>query len=116
MKHILLRVIVLVFVVSAMLTSCSSGLSESKARDVIYQDRQAWANGLMGSPTVSINVFYMGECELERNEKAMTGAEARWFVRYDIQVPRYPGFSGERTMVIDRVGGQWVPSNSRSCN
>ena len=116
MKRNILVVGIFFVVISAVLTSCSSGLSESKAKDVIYQDRQAWANGLMGSPTVSINVLYMGECELERNEKAMTGAEARWFVRYDIQVPRYPGFSGERSMVIDRVGGQWVPSNSRSCN
>lgn len=108
-----------------LLTSCGSKLSQSDAMNILNARWQPEGQAPMipGGPLIlQIDILYMGECELSRNQMAETGADARWIVRYYLHATNQRGqtvmMDGERTSVIERINGQLIlaPYYRTSCN
>ena len=123
MKLRTLGAIALGFVLSMLLSSCSSNLSESKASDILYAHWLAVVNDSYATHGVQVTVLSLGKCQLSSNQKAESGADARWVVRYNLDAPNQQGpllaFSpGEWTSAIERIGGQWVfaPNYRANCS
>lgn len=120
MKHRFNLAIAVLLILSASLTSCGSSLSESDMVDILNAEvaNTGFADGFR------VNILHMGECKLTSNQKAESGADARWVVSYN-HVP----LDGQRTLwtdlgamerivLIERINGQWIvrPSNGQGCN
>lgn len=120
MKRRICYTVALLLVLAVLVTSCGSNLSESEALNILNADvaDSGFAEGFR------INILHMGECRLTSNQKAESGAAARWIVSYN-HVP----LDGQRTLwtdlgamerivAIERIGGQWIvrPSNGQGCN
>lgn len=79
-------------------------------------------NRLFRDPSiVEIEILHMGECELTKNQKAESGVDARWVVRYYLHFTRagQPIMAdGEKSAVIEKIDGQWILAtwNRQSCD
>ena len=112
--------IALLLVLSVLLTSCGSKLSESDIVNIINADvaDTDFADGFR------VNILHTGKCKLSSNQKAESGADARWVVSYnhlplDGKRTLFTDLGAmERIVLIERVNGQWIvrPSNGQGCN
>ena len=120
MKQKIFGILALTLVLSVLLTSCGSKLSESDIVNIINADvaNTDFANGFR------VNILHKGECKLSSNQKAESGADARWVVSYnhlplDGQRTLFTDLGAmERIVLIERMNGQWIvrPSNGQGCN